>query len=126
MRNQRSHTFCYIIYFSFSFFLASMQLHCTNLQRQSEQCDESTCIVMIIHITGCEGSQGLIVEAVWRSGSGFDDIAFVKLEFYFAGHIFLSGLATNAWIASRSGVNHFPSYTTWAHLVAQCLSWLPW
>ena len=25
---------------------------------------------------------------------------------------------TNAWIASRSGVNHFPSYTTWA-------IWLP-
>ena len=25
--------------------------------------------------------------------------------------------STKAWIASRSGVNHFPSYTTWASLL---------
>ena len=46
---------------------------------------------MIIHITGCEGCQRLVVQAVWRSGTGFDDVAFVQFEFYFAGYIFLCG-----------------------------------
>ena len=56
------------------------------------RCDESVCIVVVIQITGSEGCKRFIVQAVWRSGSGFDDVAFVKLELYFAGHIFLSGL----------------------------------
>ena len=47
--------------------------------------------MVIVHIAGCKGSKRLIVEAVWRSSSCFDDISFVKLQFYFAGYIFLSG-----------------------------------
>ena len=46
---------------------------------------------MIVQISGGEGSQGFIVQAVWRGGSGFDDIAFVQFEFYFSGHVFLGG-----------------------------------
>ena len=45
---------------------------------------------MVIQITGGEGSQVLIVQRVRRSGSGFDDVALVELEFYFTGYIFLS------------------------------------
>ena len=48
--------------------------------------------MVVVKITGGEGSQGLVVEAVGRSGSGFDDVAFVKLHLYFAGHIVLGGL----------------------------------
>ena len=64
-----------------------LHLHSTNLQRQAKQCDESACVMVVIEITGGEGCQRFIVQAVRRSGSGFDDIAFVKLEFYFTGYI---------------------------------------
>ena len=37
-------------------------LHRTNLQRKSEQSDESACIMMIVHITGCEACQRFIVK----------------------------------------------------------------
>ena len=47
--------------------------------------------MVVVEISGCERSERLIVEAVWRSRSGFDDIAFVQLEFYFSGHVFLGG-----------------------------------
>ena len=49
------------------------------------------CIMVIIHITCCEGCKRFIVQAVWRSCTGFDDVAFVKFEFNFTGYIFLSG-----------------------------------
>ena len=48
--------------------------------------------MVIVHITCCEGSKRFIVKAVWRSGSGFDDVAFIKFEFYFTSYIFLCGL----------------------------------
>ena len=52
-------------FFYFSAFFAScftsQLLHGANLQRQAEQVDEAICIVMIIQITGGEGSQGLAV-----------------------------------------------------------------
>ena len=47
---------------------------------------------MVVKITCCEACEGLTVERVWGSSSGFDDVSFVKLEFYFTGHIFLCGL----------------------------------
>ena len=78
------HTYLFLILFCFH------ELHSTNLQRQSEQGDESACVVVVIHITGGEGCQRLVVEAVRRCGSGFDDVAFVKFEFYFASYILLS------------------------------------
>ena len=72
---------------------------------------------MIIHITSGEGSQGLIVEAIRRSGSGFDDISFVKLEFYFTGHIFLSACYECAdSVAQRS--EPFSFIYNLGHLVA--------
>ena len=37
-------------------------LHRTNLQRKSEQSDESACIMMIVHITSCEACQRFIVK----------------------------------------------------------------
>ena len=46
--------------------------------------------MVVIQIAGCEGSKAFIVERVRRSCAGFDDIALVELEFYFAGYIFLS------------------------------------
>ena len=52
--------------------------HSTNLQRQTEQCDKSVCVVMIVKISGSERSQRFIVQAVWRSSSCLDDIAFVQ------------------------------------------------
>ena len=67
-----------------------LHLHCTNLAGKSEQVDEAFCIVVVIQIAGCEGSKAFIVERVRRSCAGFDDIALVELEFYFAGYIFLS------------------------------------
>ena len=48
--------------------------------------------MMIIHITGCEGSKRLIVKAVRRGCTILDDVSFVKLEFNLTGNIFLSGL----------------------------------
>ena len=66
-----------------------LQLHGTNLQGQTEQIDEAFCIVMVIQITGGEGSQVLIVQRVRRSGSRLDDVALVELEFHFTGYIFL-------------------------------------
>ena len=44
---------------------------------------------MVVKITCCEACEGFTVERVWGSSSGFDDVSFVKLEFYFTGHIFL-------------------------------------
>ena len=41
-----------------------LYLHGTNLQRQTEQIDEAFCIVMVVQITGGEGSQVLIVQRV--------------------------------------------------------------
>ena len=67
---------------------------------------------MVIKITGGEGCQRLIVEAVRRGGSGFDDVAFVKLESLLHRSHISEWTSTNAWMASLRGVNHFPSYTT--------------
>lgn len=89
-------------------FLQLLHLHCTNLQRQTEQGDESVCIVVIVEIAGGEGSKRLIVQAVRRRLAGFDDVAFEQFEFYFACYVFWV-TSTNAWIASRRGVYHFPS-----------------
>jgi len=47
---------------------------------------------MVIQVTGCEACDALIVQRVRRSGTGFDDIALVKLELHFTGHILLGGL----------------------------------
>ena len=68
-----------------------LKLHCADLQGQTEQSDESVRVVVVVHIACGEGSKGLIVQAVWRSGSGFDDVSFVKFQLYFAGDILLSG-----------------------------------
>ena len=38
------------------------------LSGQAEQGDEAVSIVVVVKITGGEGSQGLVVEAVGRSG----------------------------------------------------------
>ena len=46
--------------------------------------------MVVIQITGGEGSQGLTVQAVRRGGAGLDDVALVQLKLNFAGHILLS------------------------------------
>ena len=66
---------CFALFIIVFYFLHHQ---CTNLQRKSEQSDESVSIVVIIHITGCEGCQRLVVQAIWRSCTGFDDVAFVQ------------------------------------------------
>lgn len=45
--------------------------------------------MVVVEITGGEGGQGFVVQGVGRGGSGFDDVAFVELEFYFSGYVFL-------------------------------------
>ena len=67
-----------------------LHLHCTHLAGEAKQIDEALCIMVIVQIAGGEGSDALIVERVGRSGASLDDIALVELEFYLAGHIFLS------------------------------------
>ncbi len=47
---------------------------------------------MIVHIACRKGSDALVVKRIWRSCSRLDDIAFIQLEFHFAGHILLGGL----------------------------------
>ena len=47
--------------------------------------------MVIVHIAGSERSDTLIIECVGGSGAGLDDVALVKLEFHFAGHILLGG-----------------------------------
>ena len=39
------------------FFRQFLHLHCADLQRQTEQCDESVSIVVIIHISCSEACQ---------------------------------------------------------------------
>ena len=67
-----------------------LHFHCANFKRKSEQGNEALCIMVIILVTGREACQCLAVQRVWRSCTGFDDVTFVKLEFDFAGNIFLS------------------------------------
>ena len=73
-------------------FLCFHHLHCTNLQRKSEQGDESGCVMVIVKVAGREACQRFIVKAVRRGCAGLDDIALVKLELYFSGHVLLGGL----------------------------------
>ena len=49
---------CFALFIIVFYFLHHQ---CTNLQWKSEQSDESVSIVVIIHITGCEGCQRLVV-----------------------------------------------------------------
>ena len=70
-------------------FLQFLHFHRTDLQRQTEQGDESVCIVVIVEIAGGEGSKRLVVQAVRRRLAGFDDVAFEQFEFYFACYVFL-------------------------------------
>ena len=77
-----------IILFSFNF----LHFHCTNLKRQTEQIDESVCIMVIVQFSCCEACKGFTVQRIWRSSSGFDDVTFVKLEFHFSCYIFLCTL----------------------------------
>ena len=78
------------------------KLHSTNFQRQTEQSDESVSVVVVIHITGCEGSKGLIVKAVWRSCTILDDVSFVKFEFNFTGYIFPRSSQSSTVLAART------------------------
>ena len=48
--------------------------------------------MVVVQIAGGEACQALIVQGVRRGGASFDDVAFVELEFYFAGDILLGGL----------------------------------
>ena len=47
--------------------------------------------MVVVKVTGGEGSDALVIERVGRSGSLLNDVAFVKLHFALAGHIFLGG-----------------------------------
>ena len=53
--------------FTLSVFLYFSKLHCTNFHRKTKESDETVCIMMIIHITGCKGSKRFVVKAVRRS-----------------------------------------------------------
>ena len=55
---------------------------------------------MVVQLSGGEGGQGLTVQGVGGGGSGFDDVAFVKLEFYLSGYILLGGF--------HESLNSFP------------------
>ena len=48
--------------------------------------------MVIVKVTGREACQRFIVKAVRRGCAGLDDIALVKLELYFSGHVLLGGL----------------------------------
>lgn len=81
-----------------------------------EQVDEAFCVVVVVQIAGGEACQALIVQGVRRGGASFDDVAFVELEFYFAGDILLGGLYESLYsLAERC--EHFPSYTMLANLL---------
>ena len=36
--------------------------------------------MVVIEVTCCEGCKRFIVQAVWRSCTGFDDVAFVQFQ----------------------------------------------
>ena len=76
----------------FLVFLYFRHFHSPNLERQTEQGDESVRIVMIVEISGGEGSKGFTVQAVGGGGSRLDDIALVEFELHLSGDIFLGGL----------------------------------
>ena len=42
--------------------------------------------MVIVEIAGGEACKRFIVQAVRRGRAGFDDVALVELEFYFAGY----------------------------------------
>ena len=50
-------------------------LHSTNLKGETEEVDKAFSILMVVKITGCEGSDALVVQRVRRSGSLLDDVA---------------------------------------------------
>ena len=50
--------------------------------------------MVVVEVTGGKGGQGFVVQGVGGSGSGFDDVAFVKLELDFSGYVFLASFTT--------------------------------
>ena len=83
--------------------------------------------MVVIHITGCEGSKGLIVKAVWRSCTILDDVSFVKFEFNFTGNIFLSGFnkcldSLTEWCVPFSLVNNLCKLAAQFLLGFHCLT----
>src|SRR5699024_5845172 len=68
-----------------------LEFHSPNLQRQSEEGDEAGSVLVVVHVAGLEGGQGLVVQAVGGGGSRLDNVALVQLHLYFSGDILLGG-----------------------------------
>ena len=62
-------------YLPLRFSFAFHHLHCANLQRKSEQGDESGCVMVIVKVAGREACQRFIVKAVREVVPALDDIA---------------------------------------------------
>ncbi len=66
--------------------------------------------MMVVQLSGRKACQGFTVERIGRSGSSFDDVALVELEFYFSGYIFLCSADSsysrdrNLWHISHEGL----------------------
>ena len=74
-----------------------------NLDRKSEQVDESSGICLVVAVILIKCSHACRIQGVWRCNRCRNDVALVKFQFYITGYGVES---TNALIALRSGVYH--------------------
>ena len=81
--------------------------------------------MVIVEIAGGEACKRFIVQAVRRSRAGFDDVALVELEFYFAGYVFLCDIYECLDCLTQRG-EPFSFVYDLCELVAKYPSLSPW
>ena len=73
----------------FLFVFVVLHHHRTNLHGQTEQVDEPVCVLVVVKLACCKGSDGFVIQAVRRCRACRDDIALIQLQLYCACYRFV-------------------------------------
>mgnify|MGYP000422274927 CR=1 FL=1 len=70
--------------------------HCADFHGQTEQVDEPVCVLVVVKLACCEGSDGFVIQAVRRCRACRDDIALIQLKISSTSYLFLARFDVSA------------------------------